>query len=96
MSIKGKIATINKSGIKPILEGLKNKMIPNTKIEIEAHRRAKICIGCLQMIEEPVDYLKIKDKKIPKVSEMMCNDCWCSIPLKIRQNKTLCKKWKDE
>lgn len=96
MSIKGKISTISKKGIKPILEGIKNKILPNPEVEIRAVKRAEVCIGCPRMVEEPIDNLKVTDRKIPEVSKKMCDDCWCSIPLKIRQNKDVCKKWKDE
>jgi len=88
-----KLDTIKKTGIKPVLEGLKNKIAPNAETEKEAKRRAKICADCNLMELEPVPSLRIKDSKIPEVSKMMCGDCWCSIPLKIRQNISLCEKW---
>jgi hypothetical protein len=93
MSLKGKLETINKVGTLPLLTGIKNKILSNSEVEKLAKKRSKICVGCDLMVKEPVDFMRVKDKKIPKVSEMMCGDCFCSIPLKIRQNKVICKKW---
>ena len=93
MSIKGKLETINKVGLKPFAEGLKNKVFGNESNEKVAQQRANICVSCVEMEIEPVEFMRVEDNKIPAVSNMMCGDCFCSIPLKIRQDKILCKKW---
>lgn len=93
MSIKGKLETIAKTGFKPITAGIKNKIITNKEVERKAAQRAQICFGCEHMELEPVGFMQVEDDKIPEVSKMMCEDCFCSIPLKIRQDKILCKKW---
>ena len=93
MSIKGKFETIKKVGLKPLAEGFKNKVFTDQEIENVAQKRAIECLGCEYIELEPVEFMRVIDHKIPEVSEMMCGDCFCSIPLKIRQDKILCKKW---
>ena len=88
-----KFKTIKKVGIEPVLAGLKNKIIPTTETERKAIKRAKICAKCNDRVDEPVKYLQITDNKIPVVSKKMCNECWCALPLKIRQDIEICKKW---
>lgn len=88
-----KIKTLAKVGIGPVVEGIYNLNVENIQIENIAKQRASICVGCPLMILEPIKSLRIVDIRIPEISEMMCDDCGCSIPLKTRQNKSICKNW---
>jgi len=88
-----KLDTIKNNGIKPIIEGLKNKIFINKEVEIKAKIRAETCSDCVKLQDEPIPSLRIKDKKNPKISNKMCGDCWCSIALKIRQDLNICENW---
>ena len=92
-SILAKGKTLLKEGLEPVEEGIHNFNNISTDIEKEAKRRINICIGCPMYAKEPVDFLAIKDERIPEASEMYCGDCGCTLPYKIRQTKKLCSKW---
>lgn len=64
-------------------------------LQKEAEERAKICLGCFNCEEEPIEELRVQDFSIPDISNKMCERCGCSIALKIRQNLQGCplKKW---
>ncbi len=93
MSITKKIRSISKGGIEPIIEGYRNKKEQNIEIEKLAVKRSKICMGCDDMLDEPIGFFKVSDSKITGVSNKMCDRCGCAVPLKIRQSKEICKEW---
>lgn len=94
-SFKKKIHTISENGLQPFIEGVLNKTFTNTKIEEKALKRAAICFKCPLNVIEPIESFKVKDKKIPELSNMMCDDCGCELPLKVRQDKEICKHWNE-
>lgn len=90
----GKAKTILKNGIEPISEGMHNFEMNIPKIENLALERSKVCEGCDDyFVKEPIDFLAIVDIRIPILSKMMCGDCYCALPYKLRQSKTKCIKW---
>lgn len=91
---KGK--TILKTGLKPYEVGKHNFENPILCVEVKAKQRAEICKECVHFVDEPIDFLRIKDERIPELSEKMCNDCGCSLPYKVRQNIKLCEKWQEQ
>lgn len=60
-----------------------------------AEARAKICVECNSLEDEPIEELQFADSSIPQISNKMCSECGCSIALKIRQDISKCplKKW---
>ncbi len=74
-------------------EGVKNYNNPKPEIENLALRRLEICKGCPHFQKEPISFLRIKDERLTDANEMMCGDCGCELPYKLRQSKSVCKKW---
>lgn len=91
---KGK--TILKSGLKPYEVGKHNFENPLLCIEQKAIERLEICKKCDNFVDEPIDFLRVKDERIPELSEKMCNDCGCTLPYKIRQSIKTCEKWQKQ
>lgn len=95
-SVLKKTSTIIKNGsagLEAISEGIRNYNYRNKEIEKLALERAETCLNCELLIEEPIELLKVEDT-IPEIDQMICNDCGCSAPYKVRQNIIKCKKWK--
>ena len=92
-SIKGKLKTLSKTKGDGVVEGLKNYVTVNLEVEKTANKRALICKGCEFFEIEPIETLRMKDKRIPVFNNMFCSDCFCSLPIKSRQNITICKNW---
>jgi hypothetical protein len=92
-SIVKKGKTILEKGISPIKEGKKNFGNPLFHIEQLAKERMNICKSCEYFQKEPIDFLRIKDERIPELDSMYCEDCGCELPYKLRQNIEKCKKW---
>lgn len=92
-SLIGKAKTIIENGIEPINQGVVNFQMNIPEIESLALERSKVCDGCAFFIKEPVNFLRIEDLRIPILSEMMCGECFCSSPYKLRQSITKCDKW---
>ena len=91
-----KIKTISHNGskgIEAIKQGVENHQNYKLCVEVLAEERAKICFECPNNIGEPNNLLKISDDLIPEVDGMMCNDCGCALPYKIRQSIIKCSKW---
>ena len=93
-SIFKKIKSISKNGLSPIIQGEKNYKSNLKPIEDKAMLRADTCKRCEDFIDEPLDIFKVKDERLPYLSEKMCDECGCAIPYLLRQNKKICKKWK--
>lgn len=92
-SIVKKAGSIIENGIEPVEEGVHNFNNPNPDAEKLAQERAVVCSGCPENIEEPVDFLKVEDERIPELSNKMCNACGCTLAYKLRQSNTVCEKW---
>lgn len=96
-SLSKKISSISKEGLDPIIEGMTegirnyDKNIPD--IENRARKRLESCSDCL--IDEPIKSFRIEDKRIPELSNKMCDDCGCAAPYFFRQDIKKCKNWKD-
>ncbi len=92
-SLFKKIENLN---AKALAQGYKNFEKENAEIEKIAKERAKICVGCEKYVTEPIKFLRIEDKRIPELSNKMCDACGCVLPFLLRQNKKSCKleKWK--
>jgi len=93
-SLFKKINSVAKNGIKPLEKGRKNYQLNIPEIELIASERLKTCLECGNYTEEPISFLKVKDKRLEKLSEKMCNDCGCALPYLLRQSDKICKKWK--
>jgi hypothetical protein len=92
----GKIKTIlnnPKQTAEAFRIGFENFSNPKDEVELLAIQRLKICMGCEHFKKEPISFLRIKDERIKEASEMMCGDCGCELPYKLRQSKSMCKKW---
>lgn len=94
-SLFKKIKSIAKHGIDPILEGEKNYKANIEPIERLALKRSLVCQNCINFVEEPIDIFKVKDERIKELSDMMCDHCGCAEAYLLRQNKKICKLWKE-
>jgi len=92
-SIFKKTKSLLKHGIKPIEQGLKNYNTPIIEIESLAIKRSKECIECENFVDEPIDFMAVKDDRIPELSGKMCDECGCESPYLLRQNIKICKYW---
>ena len=90
MSIKKKLQNLSLQGL---AEGLKNKITGD--MEDIAKQRAEICRLCPRSVVEPIEELRVKDDKIPSITNKMCDLCGCALPYLLRQTKKDCKasKW---
>lgn len=78
------------NGLDAIEEGISNFK----KGENPNYDFLKICLSCKDFKDDPIEFLKVKDKVEPKLTGKMCDDCGCVLSYKLRQNKIICKKWK--
>ena len=90
-SISKKIKSLASNGLKPLEEGMRNYLLNNPIIEDKARKRYELSKNCI--VKEPVDFLRIKDKRIPELSEMMAEDCGCAAPFFYRQDIYKLKEW---
>ena len=89
---KGK--SILKHGLEPYEVGKENYRLKIPEVEEKALERFKICSGCDDLEDEPIDFLRAKDR-IEEASYKMCGQCGCSITYLIRQDLKVCKKWQE-
>jgi hypothetical protein len=94
-SFKKKIKSVLKNGIDPVLEGINNFKNENKAVEVLTKERLKECLKCPNFIDEPIDFLKVKDKRIPELTDKMCGDCFCTLSYKLRQSTIKCKLWQE-
>lgn len=78
-----------------IAEAVKNKAKPVPEVEELAKKRIEICSGCPHFKKEKNPFFQVSDKRVKKAHLMACNECGCSLPLKIRQSIEKCVKWID-
>ena len=95
MGMFKKLKTVLENGLEPIEEGLANFESRRFEIEQLAQKRSAVCRGCDKNVKEPITFFRVKDDTLPVVSERMCDSCGCALPLLIRQNVKICKKWKE-
>ena len=93
--IKKAVETVTKKGVKPLVQGKKNFNNPTDEVEALAKERLEICKGCVFFEEEPIEWLKVEDERLPEASGMYCADCGCVSSYKIRQSLQLCEKWQE-
>lgn len=92
-SFSKKVGSILTNGIEPISEGIKNYSNPIPEIESIARERLDICTGCPMFKTEPIPFLRVSDERLPEASDKFCDDCGCTLPYKLRQSLSVCKKW---
>lgn len=92
-SFSKKIVTLVKEGFGPLEAGFENFKNPTQQVESLAKDRAKTCIGCPLFVDEPVDFLRVTDTRIPELSDKMCDGCGCTLSYKTRQSIKPCDKW---
>lgn len=92
-SFKKKIVSLVKNGISPLEEGVRNFNTIDMDVELLAKERTGVCVDCIFFVDEPISFLKVKDKNIPELTDKMCDDCGCTLSYKIRQSLIKCDKW---
>lgn len=92
-SVFKKMKSILENGIEPVEEGMTNysKNIPS--VEEKAKARFSKCSGCKNNVIEPIKMFRVKDERITKSSDKMCDGCGCSLTYLIRQDLKICKFW---
>ena len=91
--LSSKIITLLSDGVNPYLEGKMNFNTPIAEFERLAKERADICNGCRYFKKEPIPFLRIKDNRVPELTDMACGKCGCELAYKVRQNIKTCSKW---
>ena len=94
-SFSKKIKTVSKVGIDPYIEGKRNFKKPTKETEQLAINRSDACKNCVSFTDEPIDFFRVVDKKIPILSNKMCDDCGCTLSYKVRQSIEKCDKWQE-
>lgn len=95
-SIIKKAGSVIKSGLEPYELGKQNFEDPILCVEEKAKKRLEVCMSCNFFVDEPIEFLRVKDSNIPELSNKMCNDCGCVLSYKIRQDLKKCKKWQKQ
>lgn len=89
-----KLKTILKEGVKTVADayeqGRYNFENPTPEIEALALQRAENFEG---LEREPIGFLRVEDKRIPKLSNMMVSDCGCTAPYYFRQSIIINEQW---
>lgn len=94
-SFKKKIKSVVKNGIDPVLEGINNFNNENIAVEKLAKDRLKVCKKCPSFTDEPIDFFRVSDNRIPQLSNKMCGECFCTLSYKLRQSSIKCKLWQE-
>lgn len=94
-SFKKKINTLLNVGIDPYKEGKRNFDNPIIEVEELAKLRLFDCINCPKFVDEPIDFLRVVDERIPELSNKMCDGCGCTLSYKLRQSIEKCELWKE-
>lgn len=91
--LSSKIKTLLNDGFDPYIEGKHNFENPDPAVEELAKDRAKTCMGCRYFKVEPIPMFRVKDERIPELSNMSCGLCGCIESYKLRQSIKKCSKW---
>lgn len=79
---------------KAIAIGLKNFTFVNEDAERLANERLeKSCHGCEFNIMEAIEELRVKDERIPELTNKTCGQCGCILAYKLRQSVKKCNRW---
>lgn len=79
---------------KAVAVGVKNFNFINQDAEQLANERfEKSCKNCAFNIHEPIEELRVNDKRIPELSERTCGECGCVLSYKLRQSVKKCGIW---
>lgn len=92
-SFKKKISSLIKNGIDPLTVGIYNFKNTDFDIELLAMERSMICENCVYFKIEPIYFLKVIDKNIPRLTDKMCDECGCTLSYKLRQSLIKCEQW---
>ena len=92
-SVFKKIKSIHQNGIEPIVRGKTNYVLNMPSTEQKAIKRAESCLTCVNFVNEPIEFLKVKDQRIVGLNEKMCDNCGCALPYLLRQDIKICKYW---
>ena len=94
--LKNILKQLTKKGIKPFIDGVSNFYNPIEEIEELAEERVQTCIGCEHYQDEPIEWMKVKDERIPEASGKYCPACECILSYKLRNIKDVCEKWQEK
>lgn len=98
-SFKKKIVSLlnEENSILALKEGMHNFNLkePDFDVELLALERTETCLKCPYFVDEPIEFLKIKDERIKELSGKMCDECGCVSSYKLRQSQIKCVKWQD-
>lgn len=79
---------------KAVAIGVKNFNFLNENAEKLAKERLENhCTFCNFNILEPIEELRVTDKRITELSKRTCGDCGCVLSYKLRQSVKKCSKW---
>ena len=83
---------MKKIDIKGVLKGLVNKTFDKNSELV--NERSKICEKCPSNVKEKNKVFAIEDE-VKSISNRMCNECGCALPLKLRVKSEFCPlgKW---
>ncbi len=91
--LSSKIKTLLKDGLDPYVEGKRNFEHPTTDVEVLSAMRAITCGSCRYLKDEPIDFFRVHDAKIPELSGKSCGKCGCILSYKTRQSIKPCSRW---
>lgn len=76
------------------MNGWKNYLFADNKIEQLAHDRAQVCADCPSAVYGTYEKL-MKDFTLKEVQGMKCKECGCPLSTKLRAEDEECplKKW---
>lgn len=92
-SIGKKIKNIIGSGLDPVKEGKKNFKANIPEVEALAKKRAAWSKKFL--VEEPIDFLRVEDQRIPELSNKMHDSCGCTAAYLFRQSIKKRPEWEE-
>lgn len=95
-SLIKKAKTILDVGLEPFEVGKSNFEHPILCVEKKAKDRLEICKKCVNFVEEPIEFFRVKDNNMPELSNKMCSDCGCTLSYKLRQDLKKCIKWQEQ
>lgn len=79
---------------KAVAIGVKNFTFKDEKAEsLAVERFEKNCKSCNFNILEPIEELRVTDKRIPELTDRTCGECGCVLAYKLRQSIKKCSRW---